>query len=164
VRVELNPRELVIIYGKREWEQLERLYVKAGLEKYTTNHFLGKYTMPVYRYRDEYQHVFPLASFHISINGETYTVETNDDINLKYIVRPDGFRRYLVNLAVFRVIPICGEKECRTTIPIDEASMMVAPYPAITLIIILNAFKYALSQLLQKTVRIRYYLTASIEL
>jgi len=164
VRVELSPRELVLIYTRKEWEQLEKLYMKAGLENYTTNRFLDRYTMRVYRYKDEYQNVFPPTSIHISINGQTYTVETVDDINYKYVLKPTGLRRYEVNLAVFRVIPECGEKECRTVIPVDDAAMMVAPYPAIALIIMLHAFKVALSRLLQRTVKVRYYLSASIEL
>jgi len=163
VRVELSPKELVLIYTRKEWEQLEKVYRKAGLEDYVTQHFLGRYTMRVYRYRDSYQRVFPTTSFNITINSQTYTIDIVDDINERFIVKPNGYNVYVVNLSIFRVIPQCGEKECRAVIPIDDSAMMVAPYPAITLIVMLHAFKLALATVLQKNVKVKYHLVASIE-
>jgi hypothetical protein len=101
-----------IIYTLEEWRKLEEFYRQKGLQRYVTHDLFGhSIEAPVYRYlsgetvlaREVYDYAYP------KLKLDTFDNPLEDDIN-----DPPIYRSRL-NVAIFRVIPTCGENECVTT-------------------------------------------------
>jgi len=101
-----------IIYTPEEWRKLEEYYKQRGLQGHMTrNLFDDEIEAPVYRYltdemvlaREVYDYAYP------KLKLDTFDNPLDDDINDPVISRSR------LNVAIFRVIPTCRDRECVTT-------------------------------------------------
>jgi hypothetical protein len=95
-----------------EWQRLEEYYKRKGLQRYVTLNLFGNgIEAPVYRYladdmvmaREIYDYAYP------KLKLDTFDNPLEDDINDPVISRSR------LNVAIFRIIPTCRDKECVTT-------------------------------------------------
>jgi hypothetical protein len=95
-----------------EWQRLEEYYKRKGLQRYVTLNLFGNgIEAPVYRYltdemvlaREIYDYAYP------KLKLDTFDNPLDDDINDPVISRSR------LNVAIFRIIPTCRDKECVTT-------------------------------------------------
>jgi len=163
MKVVLDREKIVIEYKRSEWEKIENIYREAGLERYTTDAFLGRYTANVYRYRRDTRRVFGDSTYEVTHLGRTITIRYYDDINDPTIANTCGANCIAVNLAVFRAIPQCNDSTCLTEIIPPEPDSLVIPNPKETLVYIAMAFKVALSRLLGRELKARYKLEVVVE-
>jgi len=119
-----NKIKIRVIYKKNEWENLEKLYQQLGLEKYTTRNLFGLgITAEVYRFpnSDVERRVRSLyMQFLVKRFGEISTIII-DDINGP--VFDDG----LINLALFRIIPVAKKRRYVTEVEVDDGKLMFLP-------------------------------------
>jgi hypothetical protein len=104
--------QVKIVYTLDEWQRLEEYYKQKGLQRYVTHNLFGNgIEAPVYRYlademalaREIYDYAYP------KLKLDTFDNPLEDDINDPVI------HRSMLNIAVFRIIPTCREKECVAT-------------------------------------------------
>jgi hypothetical protein len=114
IDVDRTKSEVVvtIIYKREEWQRLEEYYVRKGLQRHVTRNLFGNgIEAPVYRYiedemvlaREIYDYAYP------TLKLDTFDNPLDDDINDPVI------HRSRLNVAIFRVIPVCKDRECVTT-------------------------------------------------
>jgi hypothetical protein len=103
---------VTIVYAPEEWRRLEEYYRQNGLQRYVSRNLFGHgIEAPVYRYlagetvlaREVYDYGYQ------KLKLDTFDNPLEDDINDPVIVRSR------LNVAIFRIIPTCGEDECVTT-------------------------------------------------
>ena len=121
--------KIKVVYTKKEWNHLKELYESWGLELYHTNRLFDKYEGDAYRYRGNIEYlrerVIRIIWRRTSIPDQDYNYISNnivDNINKPIIVN------YLINLAIFRVVPqSCDKKHCYTEF-IDDADLIYLPF------------------------------------
>jgi hypothetical protein len=127
--LENDEVKIKVVYTKKEWENLKQLYESWGLELYHTNRLFDRFEGNAYRYRGNIEHlrerVIRIIYYRSSIPDQDYNyIRDNivDNINKPLIVN------YLINLAIFRVVPqSCDNKHCYTEF-IDDAGLIYLPF------------------------------------
>jgi len=118
-----------VIYTIKEWNHLEELYRSWNLEKYHTNRLFDKYEADVYRYRGDNerlrQQIISMLFNRRTVSDEDYAYIRDyivDDINKPLIYN------YLINLAIFRVIPQkCDSKHYFVEF-MEDANLIYLPF------------------------------------
>jgi hypothetical protein len=121
--------KIKVVYTRKEWENLKQLYESWGLELYHTNRLFDKYEADVYRYRGNIEHlrerVIRAIYYRSSVPDQDYNyIRDNvvDNINKPLIVN------YLINLAIFRVMPqSCDNRHCYTEF-VEDADLIYLPF------------------------------------
>jgi len=163
MKIVIEKEKVKIEYKRHEWNKIEDIYRNAGLERYMTSTFLGRYIATVYRYRSDSRRVFGGNTYEISQLGRTITVYYYGDINDPLIAHTCGPNCIRVNLAIFRAVPQCNDSVCVTEVIPPEPDSLVIPNPKETLVYVAMAFKAALARLLGRELRARYRLEVVIE-